>query len=99
MIGHKSISQSNHLQEPTLGDIVLVQVLLLVVGAMLRLLVEEVVQLRLLVPFFVAFGTKAGNAKEPHQELSKCPGAVLNMKCESSALSACLVCKIHYKSL
>ena len=65
MIGHENISQSNHLQEPTLGDIVLVQVLLLV-GAILRLLVEEVVQLRLLVPFFIAFGTKAGCAKEPH---------------------------------
>ena len=67
MIGHKKISQLNHLQEPTLGDIILVQVvLLLVVGAILRLLVEEVVQLRLLVPFLIAFGTKAGNAKEPH---------------------------------
>ena len=57
---------------------VLVQVLLLVVGAillllfaMLRLLVEEIVQLRLLVPFFIAFATKAGNAKEPHRELSR----------------------------
>ena len=66
MIGHTKISQSNHLQEPTLGDMVLVQVLLLVVGAILRLLVEEVVQLRLLVPFFIAFATKAGCAKEPH---------------------------------
>ena len=51
---------------------VLVQVLLLVgailrlLVAMLRLLVEEVVQLRLLVPFFIAFGTEAGCAKEPH---------------------------------
>ena len=62
----------NYLQEPTLGDMVLVQILLLVVGATLRLLVkmrllvEEVVQLRLLVPFFIAFATKARNAKEPH---------------------------------
>ena len=60
------ISQLNYLQEPTLGDMVLVQVLLLVVGAILRLLVKEVVQLHLLVPFFIAFGTKARNTKEPH---------------------------------